>query len=90
MIIRQVDRQGPQHETPLEGLKVVVNAGNGMGGFLAETLSQVIIGNEGLVVQALVPIADCFSIGMVSVSHGTKVYRLLVYRLYGPLTCGMG
>lgn len=41
MIIEQVDMQGPARVTPLAGLKVVVNAGNGMGGFLAETLSEV-------------------------------------------------
>lgn len=41
MIIGQVDREGPTRDRPLEGLKVVVNAGNGMGGFFAETLSQV-------------------------------------------------
>lgn len=41
MIINQVDRQGPARDRPLEGLKVVVNAGNGNGGFLAETLSEV-------------------------------------------------
>lgn len=41
MIIGQVDKEGPQRDRPLEGLKVVVNAGNGMGGFLADTLTEV-------------------------------------------------
>lgn len=41
VIIGQVDREGPTRDMPLTGLKVVVNAGNGMGGFLAETLSEV-------------------------------------------------
>ncbi|CAM9514366.1 unnamed protein product, partial [Ectocarpus sp. 12 AP-2014] len=41
MIIDQVDMKGPTRDRPLEGLKVVVNAGNGNGGFLAETLSEV-------------------------------------------------
>lgn len=41
MIIDQVDTKGPARDRPLEGLKVVVNAGNGNGGFLAETLSEV-------------------------------------------------
>lgn len=41
MIIGQVDKEGPARDRPLTGLKVVVNAGNGMGGFLAETLSEV-------------------------------------------------
>lgn len=41
MIIAQVDRRGPERETPLKGLKVVVNAGNGMGGFLADMLHEV-------------------------------------------------
>lgn len=41
MIIAQVDRRGPERETPLKGLKLVVNAGNGMGGFLADTLHEV-------------------------------------------------
>lgn len=41
MIIQQVDKEGPARERPLEGLKVVVNAGNGMGGFLVDTLGQV-------------------------------------------------
>ena len=44
MIIHQVDREGPGRDQPLEGLKVVVNAGNGMGGFLAGTLQEVIVG----------------------------------------------
>lgn len=41
MIISQVDKQGPGRDRPLEELKVVVNAGNGMGGFLADTLEEV-------------------------------------------------
>ncbi|CAM9315719.1 unnamed protein product [Scytosiphon promiscuus] len=41
MIIGQVDKKGPARDRPLEGLKVVVNAGNGMGGFLADTLSEL-------------------------------------------------
>ncbi|CAM9595592.1 unnamed protein product, partial [Hapterophycus canaliculatus] len=41
MIIGQVDKKGPDRDRPLEGLKVVVNAGNGMGGFLADTLSEL-------------------------------------------------
>lgn len=41
MIIGQVDKEGPARDRPLEGLKVVVNAGNGMGGFLADTLTEV-------------------------------------------------
>lgn len=41
MIIGQVGKEGPQRDRPLEGLKVVVNAGNGMGGFLADTLTEV-------------------------------------------------
>lgn len=41
MIIGQVDKEGPQRDRPLEGLKVIVNAGNGMGGFLADTLTEV-------------------------------------------------
>lgn len=41
MIIGQVDKAGPQRDRPLEGLKVIVNAGNGMGGFLADTLAEV-------------------------------------------------
>lgn len=41
MIIGQVDKEEPARDTPLAGLKVVVNAGNGMGGFLAETLNEV-------------------------------------------------
>ncbi|CAM9298992.1 unnamed protein product [Ascophyllum nodosum] len=41
MIIHQVDREGPGRDQPLEGLKVVVNAGNGMGGFLAGTLQEL-------------------------------------------------
>ncbi|CBJ29496.1 Phosphomannomutase/phosphoglucomutase [Ectocarpus siliculosus] len=41
MIIDQVDMKGPARDRPLEGLKVVVNAGNGNGGFLAETLSEL-------------------------------------------------
>lgn len=41
MIIDQVDMKGPARDRPLEGLKVVVNAGNGNGGFLAESLSEV-------------------------------------------------
>lgn len=44
MIIGQVDREGPARDRPLEGLKIVVNAGNGMGGFLADTLREVRIG----------------------------------------------
>lgn len=42
MIIGQVDKKGSARDRPLEGLKVIVNAGNGMGGFLADTLSEVI------------------------------------------------
>ncbi len=41
MIIGQVDKKGPARDRPLEGLKVVVNAGNGMGGFLVDTLAEV-------------------------------------------------
>lgn len=41
MIIGEVDREGPMRDRPLEGLKVVVNAGNGMGGFFADTLREV-------------------------------------------------
>ena len=41
MIIGQVDKKSSQRDRPLEGLKVVVNAGNGMGGFLADTLTEV-------------------------------------------------
>lgn len=41
MIISQVDKEGPGRDRPLEDLKVVVNAGNGMGGFLADTLREV-------------------------------------------------
>lgn len=41
MIIGQVDKEGPARDRPLEGLKIVVNAGNGMGGFLADTLTEV-------------------------------------------------
>lgn len=41
MIITRVDKSGPGRDTPLEGLKVVVNAGNGMGGFVAELLQEV-------------------------------------------------
>lgn len=41
MIIREVDRERPARARPLEGLKVVVNAGNGMGGFFADMLSEV-------------------------------------------------
>eukprot|EP00904_Undaria_pinnatifida_P006639 jgi/Undpi1/3104/HiC_scaffold_15.g06478.m1 len=41
MIIGQVDKKSSQRDRPLEGLKVVVNAGNGMGGFLADTLTEL-------------------------------------------------
>lgn len=41
MIIGQVNKDGPTRDQPLQGLKVVVNAGNGMGGFFADTLSEV-------------------------------------------------
>lgn len=41
MIIGQVNKEGPARGQPLQGLKVVVNAGNGMGGFFADTLSEV-------------------------------------------------
>ncbi|CAM9127754.1 unnamed protein product [Laminaria digitata] len=41
MIIGQVGKEGEQRDRPLEGLKVVVNAGNGMGGFLADTLTEL-------------------------------------------------
>lgn len=41
MIIGQVDKEGAARDRPLEGLKIVVNAGNGMGGFLADTLTEV-------------------------------------------------
>lgn len=43
MIIGQVDKEGPARDRPLEGLKIVVNAGNGMGGFLADTLTEVLL-----------------------------------------------
>ena len=41
MIIGHVGKEGSQRDRPLEGMKVVVNAGNGMGGFLADTLAEV-------------------------------------------------
>lgn len=41
MIIGQVNMEGPARDQPLQGLKVVVNAGNGMGGFFADTLGEV-------------------------------------------------
>eukprot|EP00903_Cladosiphon_okamuranus_P014178 g13175.t1 len=49
MIIGQVDKEGPGRDRPLEGLKIVVNAGNGMGGFLADTLADLGADTEGSV-----------------------------------------
>lgn len=41
MMIGKVDKEGEARDRPLEGIKVVVNAGNGMGGFFADTLREV-------------------------------------------------
>jgi phosphomannomutase len=41
LIIERVDKQGFARSRPLEGLKVVLNAGNGMGGFLKPLLEEL-------------------------------------------------
>ena len=58
MIIGQVDKKGPARDRPLEGLKVVVNAGNGMGGFLVDTLAEVRGGSPFSVYTAQVRVGN--------------------------------
>ncbi|CAN0469205.1 unnamed protein product, partial [Discosporangium mesarthrocarpum] len=41
MIRSKVNRQGSDHWTPLQGFKIVVNAGNGMGGFMVDILQEL-------------------------------------------------
>lgn len=41
MICEQVGRKSPDKRSPLHGVGVIVNAGNGSGGFLVDTLRQV-------------------------------------------------